>query len=164
MIKVIISRNRQRKKSAEHLERYWRAGRSGSTTVEGCSQSDVSRRKWIAALADDDYPPVSNIMMAQVSRFPGQFRVRNKAVGETPVETPRNPWKKVEEPQCIPRAESTSTRAQETHRKAKGHGRWWWYETKRTRSARTESLSDRKRISAGSQNGSELNFRPSPRV
>jgi hypothetical protein len=108
VIKVIISRNTQSKKRAEHLERYRKAGHSGSTTVESCGQSNVSR--------------VENGSQHQLT---------------TIIQT-REHKKRTE--------------------KARGHGRRLWYETKRAqlaRSARTESLGDRKGISAGSQNESE---------
>ncbi|KAJ7814721.1 hypothetical protein B0H13DRAFT_1924641 [Mycena leptocephala] len=45
------AQNRPRKKSAEQLERYRKAGRSCSTIVEGCGQSDVSRAEVGAHIA-----------------------------------------------------------------------------------------------------------------
>jgi hypothetical protein len=76
------------------------------------------RGKWIAALADDYYPPVSNRMMAQVFRFPGQ-RLGKKFVGETQVETPRTSGRKLRSHSVSPESKARAQEYKSTRNKEK---------------------------------------------
>jgi hypothetical protein len=131
---TLLSRNEQRQKSTERLERYRKAGRSGSTTVEGCGQSDVSRAE-------------NGSQHWRLASHANRSKTKTKPLAKLQSKHPETSGRKSRSHSVsIPRVEKLSTRAQETHREARRQGRWRWYETKRAPlacSARVESLSIR---------------------